>query len=225
MKNITSCIFLVLFSFISLPSVAEESSCQKVFSNELGKNTSENTDVKQPVESQKSELPILNSKETISLFFSQPENIQKYKYQKMYLTFAEEHYQGHCDRAYDDVKAALEPEQFALLEWKRFFGTVSKYQQIENKLFIKDVDLPPEIKEELKKDPKLKFAPNRVLHKDIIGMDALANLADKYFFGDMGAAQDNLLAIMTVAELKQTHWNLGLYSTTKEYRKLRSSGE
>ncbi len=112
--------------------------------------------------------------------------IAEYVGQSGQAQFAEKHYDGNMFKAFINISASLETEEFKLLGWKQYQGLADEFNRERGRILDKNGELVAEY----------------------VGQSGLAKFADAHYDGDMFKAFVNISASLDPAEFKLLGWKV-----------------
>ena len=102
--------------------------------------------------------------------------------------YAKDYYEGSMQKAFEDVKRTLLPDEFEKLRWRMYQGFSEDLQRERERILDEDGE------------PRSEY----------LGMDGYAKYAADYYEGGMQKAYENVKAVLTQYEFKKLLWKLFL---------------
>ena len=116
-----------------------------------------------------------------------------------YAHFAETYYEGDMFKAFQDVSAVLDKEQFKELGWQSFKGHVSEFRSLRSWI-LDEIGRPKE---------------------EYIGMNGYARFSEEYYKGNMHRTFVNVSALLDKAVFDKLKWQV-FHSSASEFKSLQS---
>ena len=128
------------------------------------------------------------------------DGIIRHKYLGMdgYAKFAEEHNNNQMSSAFENVSAVLSKKEFQKLEWQKFQGTVTGFQNLRGQILLKD----------------------GTIKKEYLSMEGYAKFAEEHNNNRMQPAFKDVSAVLSKKEFQRLEWQQ-FYGTVTQFQNLR----
>ena len=115
-----------------------------------------------------------------------------------YALFAETHYVGYMQKAFQNVSSVLSKSEFKKLGWQQFHGSPEEFKDLREKVLDE------------KGKPR----------EEYLGMDGYVLFAETHYEGDMKKAFQNVSAVLSKSEFNKLGWQQ-FHGSPEEFKDLR----